>query len=65
MSMNWYGKWRRGGAWGLIVVSGVGLLCLGGCPVDWDALTTDVTEAALSSVSASLVDALSAYLAGA
>jgi hypothetical protein len=37
---------------------------MGGCPIDSDKLTTDVVQAALESVTNSLVEALSTYLAG-
>ena len=40
------------------------LLPMGGCPVDTDELVTDVTRAALESITTSLVDTLSTYLAG-
>lgn len=40
------------------------LATLGGCPIDADELAADVTAAALTSISESLVDALELYLAG-
>lgn len=42
----------------------LGLTLLTGCPIDADALATDVTAAALDSVADSLVSALSTYLEG-
>jgi len=40
------------------------LLLIGGCPIDTSELTTSVVQAALESISNSLVEALSTYLAG-
>jgi len=40
------------------------LLSLGGCPIDGDEVLTATVEAALNAATTSLVDALSAYLAG-
>jgi len=48
----------------LMLLSGALLLLLGGCPIDSDKLATDVAEAALQSVTTSLVEALSTYLTG-
>ena len=48
----------------LIMLSGaLLLLALGGCPIDGDKLTTDVVQASLQSITDSIVDTLSAYLA--
>ena len=46
------------------MLGGALLFLVGGCPVDMDALITDVVNAALESATNSVVDALSAYLAG-
>ena len=54
--------WKRIG--GVIILGGALLLGTGGCPVDEDALATDVVQAALTSITNSLVDALSTQLAG-
>lgn len=40
------------------------LIPLSGCAVDTDQLTTDVVQAALQSISTSLVESLGTYLAG-
>jgi hypothetical protein len=48
----------------LVVMSGVLLLLTGGCPIDSEALATDVFQAALDSITNSLGEALSTYLAG-
>jgi hypothetical protein len=56
---------RRYGRIGALVILCGGLLsAMGGCPIDSDALATDVVQAALLSVTNSLVEALSTYLAG-
>lgn len=51
------------GRW-LLVIGGALLLLMGGCPVDSDALIADVVRAALESTTNSVLEALSAYLAG-
>jgi len=43
---------------------GLSVTLLTGCPVDTDELATAVTEAALNSVTNSIVDSLATYLAG-
>jgi len=48
----------------VVVLSGGLLLNCGGCPVDTDSVVTATVEASLTAVVSSLVDALSAYLAG-
>ena len=48
----------------LVILTGALLLLAGGCPVDADALVTELLQAALDSISNSLVEALSSYLAG-
>ena len=56
---------RRYGLFGgLALLGGILLLSMGGCPVDTDKLTTEVVQAALESISTSIVDVLSTYLAG-
>jgi hypothetical protein len=47
-----------------LLLGGLLLVPMGGCPIDTDQVTTDVFQATLQSVTSSLVDALSAYLAG-
>lgn len=49
---------------GFIFLGGALFLLMGGCPIDGDLLTTEVVDAALQSITSSLVDALSTYLAG-
>ena len=46
------------------LLAGAVLLLTGGCPIDTDDLTASVLEAALQSISDSLVEAASTYLAG-
>ncbi|MFH1747670.1 MAG: hypothetical protein ABIG44_11565 [Planctomycetota bacterium] len=46
------------------LLAGAVLLLTGGCPVDTDDLTANVLQAALQSISDSLVEAVSTYLAG-
>ncbi|MBN2446835.1 MAG: hypothetical protein JXO22_08925 [Phycisphaerae bacterium] len=48
----------------ILILATALLLLMGGCPVDLDTLTTDLLQAGLESLSTSLVDALSTYLAG-
>jgi hypothetical protein len=50
--------------WGCVVLMGLSVTLLTGCPVDTDELATAVTEAALNSVTNSIVDSLATYLAG-
>jgi len=49
----------------LVLLGGALLLTvlMGGCPIDGAALTTDVLQASLQSITNSLVDTLSTYLA--
>jgi hypothetical protein len=54
---------RRSRYVGLLIVA-AGVFSIAGCPVDSDNLLTDVTRAALESATSSIVEALSAYLAG-
>lgn len=49
---------------GLLTGGVIVLLSLGGCPVDNEAVLTEVVRAALDTASNSLVEALSTYLAG-
>lgn len=49
---------------GFALVGGAILILPGGCPIDADDLTTSVVQAALESITDSVVSALSAYLAG-
>ena len=55
---------RAAGRLGALVLGGALLLSLGGCPIDGDEVLTATVEAALNAATTSLVDALSAYLAG-
>ena len=55
---------RTVGRLGALVLGGALLLSLGGCPIDGDEVLTATVEAALNAATTSLVDALSAYLAG-
>ncbi|MBU0637238.1 MAG: hypothetical protein KKB50_00080 [Planctomycetes bacterium] len=48
----------------VLLMAGVLLLLMGGCPVNTDQLATDIFQAGLESIASSLVDALSAFLAG-
>lgn len=47
-----------------VILCGVLVLLMGGCPVDTDELITDVTRAALESATNSFVEAFSTFLAG-
>ena len=59
--MNIVRRWKQIG--GMIILGGALLLGTGGCPIDEDALATEVVDAALQSITTSLVDALSNQLA--
>ncbi len=47
----------------LLLACGFAAPLMGGCPVDTDQVATDVTQALLTSITNSLVEALSQYLA--
>ena len=47
-----------------LVLAGVLLMSIGGCPIDSDVVVTETTRAALQAAVDSLVESLSQYLAG-
>jgi hypothetical protein len=56
---------RRSSWWlGTLVLAGILLMSIGGCPIDSDLVVTETTRAALQAAVDSLVDSLSQYLAG-
>ena len=54
-------SWRR---LGTVVFGAAAWLTLAGCAIDTDAVVTDAVSGALTAAVNSLVEALSAYLAG-
>ena len=47
----------------VLLAGGLMAPLMGGCPIDTDQLATDVTQAILTSITNSLVEALSQFLA--
>jgi hypothetical protein len=47
----------------ILLAGGLLAPLMGGCPIDTDKLATDATQAILTSITNSLVEALSKYLA--
>ncbi len=53
-------SWRTG----TLFLGSIGLLAVGGCPIDSADVVTQTVQAGLEAIVASLVDSLSTYLAG-
>jgi hypothetical protein len=62
--MSYGGNKCRAGIGGLLLLGILSVGLLGGCPIDTDELAISVTEAALNSVTDSIVDSLATHVAG-